>query len=81
MCRESSYYELVAEYDDSHQIKACWKFTVSSFKEKKHTQKTDVSAAYSENARLEMSGESVTDILKLISQPGLLALATAFLLD
>lgn len=36
-----------------------------------------MSAAYSENARLEMSGESVTDILKLISQPGLLALATA----
>lgn len=50
--------------------------TVSSLK-KKGKKKTDVSAAYSENARLVMSGESVTDILKLISQLGLLALATA----
>ena len=34
------------------------------FKEEK---KTDVCAAYSENARLVMSGESVTDTPKLIS--------------
>lgn len=43
----------------------------------KGKEKTDMSAAYSEKARLEMSEESVTDILKLIFQPWLLALATA----
>lgn len=41
--------------------------TLSSLKKKGKKKKTDVSAAYSENARLVMSRESVTDILKLIS--------------
>lgn len=50
----------------THMSKGLEKMTVSSLK-KKGKRKTDVSAAYSENARLVMSGESVTDILKLIS--------------
>ena len=52
----------------------CRKLIVSFFRV---TKKQHTSAAYSQNAHQVMSGESVTDIVKLISQPGLLALTTA----
>lgn len=65
VCGESAYHEADTEYDESHEVKVCRKFTVSSLKD--IFLKTVVFAAYSEKARLVMSGESVTDILKLIS--------------